>query len=234
MELSDYERSQLEPFRFSMKQTDSPLSICVAQLFDEKDLRYYFEKLRKKIGAPNMAVAASIFIKRYSFVAVIALYAMSVWNKRLFLPFERIYLETDDTAEIWLPTFRIEPLQYTQSAQKRIQWSKETMEELFANHLSPLIGQIHPIAKIPSLILWENIAIYLFWLYETVLMKDEAFSDIAVQLNEDLQTVIQTMNLARFWEKRKKVGRRVTCCLSYQTTMAHSYCKICPLKKDHF
>jgi hypothetical protein len=49
----------------------------VADLNDEIFRQEFMTNLSKVIGAPSEKVAASIFIKRDAFVAVIALYAMS-------------------------------------------------------------------------------------------------------------------------------------------------------------
>ena len=60
----------------------SELSIPLKMLVDDKDLLEYIEKVGAHIGSPNMKVTASIFVKRYAFLAVIYLYGITAWNKK--------------------------------------------------------------------------------------------------------------------------------------------------------
>lgn len=228
MVLSAEEKRQLEAFRFSMKQTGSPLSIRADRLLHKTVLRGYLETLQLKLGAPNMTVTASLLMKRYSFAAVIALYAMSAWNKRIALPLHSVHLETDDKMEQWLPAFRIDPLVCQGADADREAWRKETVEALYKEHLSPLIARLQATASISPLVLWENVAIYIFWLYDT-LRTDQALAPVRGRLDADLRHVIEAMNLGRFWIKRKNEGRRMTCCLYYKTA-ACKHCQTCPLR----
>ena len=48
---------------------------------------------------------------------------------------------------------------------------KKRLKEFFSKNIHILIDQLSKVTKQSKLILWENIAIYIFWLYETVLHK---------------------------------------------------------------
>lgn len=80
-ELTNQEIKQLKQFRFTTEQKPSALSISLDELLNEQKLLCYLEQVKTKIGSPNLKVAASIFMKRYSFLAVIYFYGISVWNK---------------------------------------------------------------------------------------------------------------------------------------------------------
>jgi ferric iron reductase protein FhuF len=247
MLLSADEIRELEKFRLSTKRTHSPLSIRADQLLREETLTTYLEMLQRKIGAPNITAAASILMKRYSFLAVMALYAMSVWNKRLSIAMDHVWLETEDNAETWLPMFRLERLEYEGVNAARDKWRKETMQTLFARHMNGLIERLCQTTKISPLILWENVAIYIFWLYET-LLEDETFAYINERLRDDFHFVIQEAKgevfgryrqnpLARFWKEKTysslaktKIRRRTTCCLYYQIATDRAHCQTCPLR----
>jgi ferric iron reductase protein FhuF len=246
MILSADEIRELEKFRLSTKRAHSPLSIRVDQLLHEETLTTYLEMLQRKLGAPNMIVTASILMKRYSFLAVMALYAMSVWNKRLSIAVHQVWLETEDSAETWLPAFRLEQFECEEVNAARDQWRKETIQILFARHMNVLIERLCQTTKISPLILWENVAIYIFWLYET-LLEDKTFAHINEQLRDDFHFVIQEAKgelfgrysqnpLARFWKEKtysslakKEIRRRTTCCLYYKIATDRSHCQTCPL-----
>ncbi|MBM7652007.1 hypothetical protein [Neobacillus cucumis] len=74
--LTDIERIQLQ-------QSNLPHSFLINDLLDDTFLREFFKKFAHAIGAPNEKAAASMLSKRYAFIAVLSLYAMSKWNKQL-------------------------------------------------------------------------------------------------------------------------------------------------------
>ncbi|BDG35468.1 (2Fe-2S)-binding protein [Geobacillus sp. 44B] len=237
MILSTEEIKVLETYRLSVVRINSPLSIRIDQLHKENVLVDYLEKVRQKLGAANKVVAASMLIKRYSFLAAMSLYAMSVWNKRLVLSPERIWMETDDNDDMWLPTFRFEELKAEICTGCRDQWREETVRQLFAGHFSPLIEKLRSITKISVHILWENIAIYIYWLYET-LGKDDSLAYIREQLYNDFHFLVHDADgalfgtfrqnpLKRFWKGNAGVKQRTTCCLYYQTE-GGMHCQTCP------
>ncbi|ANB60275.1 hypothetical protein GFC30_1733 [Anoxybacillus amylolyticus] len=238
MNLSEDEVKQLERFRFSKKRMISPLSIRLDQLHDERELAIYLQLVQQKIGARNQVVSASIFMKRYSFFIAIVLYAMSVWNKRLPLPFQQIWMETDNDSTLWIPTFHFELLTYTTVSENRDKWRMQTLQHLFAEHVALLIEQLRKITNISPLILWENIAVYVIWLYET-LLKENQFSDVRDQIYDDFLFVVQKAEgklfgpysenpLYRFWKGESRT-RRTTCCLFYQTAK-QDHCRTCPIR----
>jgi ferric iron reductase protein FhuF len=239
MRLSADEIKQLEKFRLSNNRTHSPLSIRMDRLFDENELIAYLQSVQQKIGARNQAVAVSMLLKRYSFLVAMVLYAMSVWNKHLLLSFDQIWMETDDELETWLPTFRFESLECTVADENRGKWREKTIQLLFAEHIALFIEQLRKIANISPLILWENIAIYIVWLYETLLEENKSVH-IHNRIYDDFLFVIQEADgrlfgpysqnpLRRFWKGEKGERRRTTCCLYYQTA-AQSHCRTCPVR----
>jgi ferric iron reductase protein FhuF len=237
MTLSADEMKVLEKYRLSTVPTNSPLSIRVDYLLEEGVLMDYLEEVRKKLGAANSVVAASMLIKRYSFLIAMSLYTMSVWNKRLVLSPERIWMETDDSADMWLPTFRFEELNVEQCTGCRDQWREETVRRLFAEHLFPLMRKLQKITKISLHILWENIAIYIYWIYET-LINDETLAHVHERLCDDFYYLVNDADgalfgtprqnpLKRFWKGDANSRQRSTCCLYYQTD-GGSHCQTCP------
>ncbi|MED0688241.1 IucA/IucC family C-terminal-domain containing protein [Anoxybacillus ayderensis] len=238
MKLSEDEMKQLERFRFSKKRILSPLSIRLDQLHDERELAIYLQLVQQKIGARNQVVSASIFMKRYSFFIAIVLYMMSVWNKRLSSSFQQIWMETDNDSTMWMPTFHFESLTYTTANENRDKWRTQIIEHLFAGHLALLMEQLRKTTNISPLILWENVSVYVIWLYET-LLEENQFCDVRHQIYDDFLFVVQKADgklfgpysenpLYRFWKGESRT-RRTTCCLFYQTAK-QVHCQTCPIR----
>ena len=86
--------------------------------------------------------------------------------------------------------------------------------------------------KQSKLILWDNIAIYLFWLYETVLPKNRRTQKYRIEPKEDFDYLISeapetlfgnehTNPIKRYYHKKvyiedlqEEVRVRTTCCFS--------------------
>ncbi|MBY0124191.1 IucA/IucC family C-terminal-domain containing protein [Bacillus sp. S/N-304-OC-R1] len=244
--LSEAQINELRSYRFTTEKSNSALSISLEMLLKEQNLRDYLDKLSQHIDAANEKVTASIFIKRYAFLAVNYLYAMTVWNKKLDISFENVTLETDDHDELWLPSFYFNE----KSAEKaynedRNAWRKNCVKMLFSDHLFPLIKNLSSVTKVSKLILWENIAVYIYWLYETILSKEKLPEEVILRAKEDFQYLVFQADgslfgslhdnpLKRYFnqhiyleEFEREVRPRNTCCLSY-LTKAKKRCNTCP------
>lgn len=82
---------ELQKYRFSQSIDHS---FNVAELFNEDYLKTFIKTLTDLIGAPNEKAASSIFIKRYAFLAVISLYAMTALNKKVNVSLENVIMES--------------------------------------------------------------------------------------------------------------------------------------------
>ncbi|MDZ5472168.1 IucA/IucC family C-terminal-domain containing protein [Bacillus sp. 31A1R] len=241
------EIEELSNYRFisEHEQSNLPLSIRLDQLLDNDTLFTFIQDVTKHIGSPNVKVTASMFSKRYAFLTAIYLYSMTAFNKRFNTSLEKIYLQTNDEDKIWLPTFYFSDLTVELSGQDREEWRREGIQSFFSNVISPVISEITKVTKQSKLILWENIAIYIFWLYETVLAEHEN-EDVRKRAKEDLHFLVQEApgslfgkfhenpikrhyHEKRYVEHLDEVVRvRTTCCFFYQITETSERCKICP------
>ncbi|MGG1676908.1 siderophore-iron reductase FhuF [Neobacillus sp. NRS-1170] len=210
-------------------------SFNVADLLEEQYLKLFIANLADSIGAPNEKAAASIFIKRYAFVAVLSLYAMSVWNKKINVSLSNIEMESPEKGNDWLPSFLLmDEKEQDWNGNARAEWRKDIINELFAKNIFPIIDKLEKTFGISKLILWENIAVYIFWLYESEL-KDSKNSSV----QSDFRYLIFEAEGALFGrykgnplqkyyaEKIDNVRMRKTCCFSYQLA-AGKRCKTCP------
>ncbi|MEH7118576.1 siderophore-iron reductase FhuF [Neobacillus vireti] len=234
------EKAQLQKYRL---KPNLGKSFHVIELLDDRFLQEFLKKLSDVMGAPNEKAAASMFIKRYAFVAVLSLYSMTVWNKRLDVSLPNIKMEMPEPGKDWLPSFSLvnETLQ-SWNGQDRTKWRKEMVNSLFAENIEILIQKLAKTTGISKLILWENIAVYLFWLYETELKNSkltngvEDFTYLLFEAEGPLFGAYNLNPLHRYYkinvvEWDNEVRIRNTCCFSYQLR-AGKRCKTCPCTQN--
>ncbi|MED3573755.1 IucA/IucC family C-terminal-domain containing protein [Cytobacillus praedii] len=251
--LSSAQIGELKQFRVTTVKTASVLSIEIEKLLDEHSMRNYLSLLGKHLGAANDKVTASIFIKRYAFLAAAYLYTMTLKNGKLHIAFENVSLETNDHDELWLPNFYFRDFHIESMIENREKWRETCVNDLFNNHLNPLLDCLSRVTKVSKLILWENIAVYIFWLYETIFQKEDFTEDVKFRSKEDFQYILLQASGSLFGgynknplkryhnehiyieEYGKEVRPRNTCCYSYLTrskkrcTSCPQVCSACPL-----
>lgn len=241
--LTEKQTEALRQFRLTTHATSSSLSIEAIELLNSGPLKNYLNILRQHIDARDEKVAASILVKRYAFLPVIYLYALTAWNLKLDISCENVSLERRDQDGHWLLGFRFKHLGGESAGKDRDQWREDCIRSLFNDHVFPIMDLISKEAKISKLILWENIAIYIFWLYETVLSAGEA--SLAERAAEDFRYIMKEAPGALFGgynenplkrynnekvfaeSKGKTIRPRKTCCFSYLTNSA-KHCGTCP------
>lgn len=244
---SETELSQLKNYRFTLEKVhqESELSITLSELLQKDQLRTFISRASDHIGSPNIKVTASMFIKRYAFLTAIYLYAMTAFNKRFHIRLEHMHLQTDEQDPLWLPTFYFSEWRISEHTDDRGQWRYEAIADFFSNIVTPIVESVRMESKQSKLVLWENIAIYIFWLYETVLAEHED-EEVCQRAVEDLQFIAQLAPGSlfghyhenpikrHFHDKRyipelgEEVRVRTTCCFFYALTGTPDRCKICP------
>jgi ferric iron reductase protein FhuF len=237
-----------ENFRLTERSSASPLSIKAIDLTDEQQLKIYLMKVREKVEAANLTVAASLFIKRYSFAVLVALYAMSVLNKRLNFSAENVSIETLDEADpLWLPSFKFEDLSFEEASDvDRLTWRDNVLKQIFYHHIDLLFTHIMKVCKLSKLIMWENLYVYICWMYEQ-LLNDPQLHSIHRRIRSDFQYILKEGKghlfgtypqnpflrydqPEQFNEKDdQEVRIRKTCCFAYLTAMKGKHCKTCPV-----
>jgi ferric iron reductase protein FhuF len=239
--LTDIEIQALEKLRLKRKLESAT---NMGDLLNQDNMAEFLNKLMGSIGAPTVKIAASIFMKRYAFLAVVSLYSMTVWNKKLNVTFPNVEIKEIVQDQEWLPSFTLKDLSVQiGNEENRAKWREGVFQDLFANHLSVLIDHLREVTNISEAVLWENIAVYLFWLYESVL-KDvdnknvlNDFQFLFSEANGGLFGAYQQNPLQRFntektfvEEFQEEVRIRKTCCFSYQLKVNGHRCKVCPCR----
>ncbi|MEH7307636.1 siderophore-iron reductase FhuF [Neobacillus drentensis] len=233
-----FAEKKMEKYRFNPHLEHS---FEVANLLDESFLKDFLKNLCAAIEAPSEKIAASIFIKRYSFIAVISLYAMTAWNKKLNVSLDNVKMESPEQGKEWLPGISLKDVTGQEwDGTERSEWRASVFKDLFANNIYPLITHLEKTVGISKLILWENIAVYLFWLYETELKEypnDHIAADFRFLILEaagplfgrydlnPLQKYFVGKTYLKEWDTEVRV--RKTCCFTYQLP-AGKRCKTCP------
>ncbi|MBS8265935.1 hypothetical protein DYI25_16025 [Mesobacillus boroniphilus] len=246
-ELTQNEIAILANYRFVVAEPEKDVQIDFRPFLDEATMGVYLKRFNKGLKAPDMKTAASVFMKRHAFLAVLYLYSMSVFNKKLNVSPGNIILADAIKDGLWLPEFYLKnkSTDVCPAAGKREEWRMEAVRHLFVDNLFPVMDAISKSAKISKLILWENVAVYIFWLYEKILSQTEDH-DVKARAAEDFSFLVKSAPgklfgrhhnnpIARFYsepvyleETDSYIRLRKTCCFSYMLKEKGSYCKTCP------
>jgi ferric iron reductase protein FhuF len=241
--LTKNELDSLRKFRLSTEKSIPRLTINGNDLLDKERIQEIFNgDLKLKLNTDIHQVIGSMLVKRYAFLAALVLYSMSVYNKGINSSLENISLQADETDPLWLPSFYFENLEVTTPEADRDQWRTSVIQTLFLENISKVISSISKHTKISKSILWENTAIYIFWMYES-LLEDKGFSkEISSRIVDDFQYVVvdatpqmfglKAQNpIIRFYrQKQNGVRKRMTCCLFYLTSKNDDRCNSCPIE----
>lgn len=238
--LSEEELQDLSRFRLGSDRSGSDLSVESAGLFEPAALLTYLEAVKPKIHSDRLNVTGSLFVKRYAFLAALTLYSMTVFEKGLNTEPENMSLESDDEDPLWLPSFYFRKLECSVPGENRDEWRDEVLRSLFKNHLSRLVLTVSKEARISKMILWENVGLYIVWMYETLLANKPECVTIE-QIQEDYEYVVRKADGSLFGEGLKNPfqslfreqhsgGARIrqTCCLYYLTSEKRDRCSTCP------
>lgn len=206
-------------------------SIDAVGLLERQRCASYLDEVSSLIGSPSRVVTASQFSKRYSYLTVIpSLYALTVLNKGLDLSIENIHIESAYQDQSWLPRVRFAHLQVTEPKRE------EVLEALFAKNLSKVWRSLSETVGISSSVLWENTAIYVYWLYEKR-MEQEGHPQAKLRIQEDFHYLIYEAPASLFGERENPLAKfysdqgirtRKTCCYYYQLSSPNEYCSTCP------
>ncbi|HZH60827.1 MAG TPA: IucA/IucC family C-terminal-domain containing protein [Metabacillus sp.] len=242
-ELTKEEQETLEKYRLCLKGKSPHLMIEGPELLKVDRLKRLFnEDLQKKLNTDKHQVLGSMLVKRYAFLAALVLYSMSVFNKGINSSIENLSLYTEEDDPIWLPSFHFKNLEVTTSTSNRNEWREEVLEALFKQNIALMVATISRVTRISKVILWENVAIYIFWMYESTLEDPNIAEESKTRIEEDFSYIVleaaptlfgvKAKNpLAPFFhEKHNNVRKRSTCCLFYLTSKNDDRCNTCPIE----
>lgn len=244
-QLTARERKELARFRFADEDQGPGCSVKVADLLEPILFQEYFQLIAENTGASSPRSAGSIFMKRYAFLAVIYLYAMTAWSKQLNVSPGNLFLRAKEKNNLWMLDIYFENKETNPVLSDRAEWRKTALKHLFADNIFRVMEMAGRACKISKLILWENIAIYIFWLYETVFpeimdmeIQERAAADFDYIVNHAPgscfgnyhQNPIKKYSVPLEYqpETGQEIRARKTCCFSYEAESIGDYCKTCP------
>lgn len=244
-ELTSLEKETLKKYRLYLddhKASQSKISGCDL-LKSEQLLMLFNGDLSEKLNTNKHNVIGSMLVKRYAFLAALVLYSMSMYDKGFDSSIGNLSLITDEDDPIWLPSFNFDKLEVTTpAADDREVWRAEVVETLFKDNIAFILSSILKTGKVAKSILWENIAIYIFWMYESLLEDESISEDLKEKVRKDFYYVVteapaQSFGLKAknplsqyFHEKVNQVRKRTTCCLFYFTSKNDDRCNTCPIE----
>ncbi|MDP4097198.1 (2Fe-2S)-binding protein [Paenibacillus sp. P96] len=254
-QLSYFEPAELEilskDYRLCQNSTsDSSLSVPARELLDIEKCQAYLEQAADIFSTSAKAAAASQFSKRYAYLTMASgLYAMTMFNKGLNYAIENCRIESVFQGSSWLPEVSLTDCQVTQPPEEgRTEWRDRIITSIFAENIAKVWCSISKAARIPTSILWENMAISVYWLYEQR-MVEEATEEQKLRIQADFHYLLYEAPAHLFGEKENPLTKfnnshmvmtasnipkrkRKTCCLLYKVSQEHDYCTTCPLRKE--
>lgn len=233
---------------FRLRQGDEadPRSLLTRCWLDDKRCAALLRDLAPIIGAPDTAIAASLLVKRLAFLATgNVLYAMTVFNQGLLLSPDHTHLEYAHDNGLWTSALPVDGVEFVACPSgERERWRREIVDSLFAGFFAPLCQTLSRVSGLPLAILWENIAVRVYSLYEgrmddlDPLTESRRHSDFA-WLTEQASPALFGLEhnpLKRFRRplKKRPDGQgfrrfRRTCCFYYKASKPVEYCLNCPL-----
>ncbi|MGW5914510.1 siderophore-iron reductase FhuF [Heyndrickxia sporothermodurans] len=204
------------------------------------NLSMVIDELTERLQSPQKVITAAQLSKNYSFALIVpVLYAMTVFQKGIDASSSNAHVELSKEGAYSL---HIKEMSFDGFApSERNIWRDNILQKLFKDNLSLFHKSLSTITKIPESILWENVASYIYWLYESRLQQEDAMSPFT---SEDFRYIVMDApgsvfgkeynpikNCFKFIEKEDKtiVRIRKTCCLTYKLPGSPVFCGDCRL-----
>ena len=220
--------TNLERLSVIVNDTRQPL-FTLADLQSQQDLQHVLKTIQDITDAPTDAVAASIFFRRLGFFFAAQFQTLTVYNKVFAGSLSSVGVIWDDlTFKFAIPE---DEFIVVDNKEDGIRFILETYGH-------PLIENVSKQAKIPKLILWENIWGYVIWVYSQLIAEDveSASSDLDIMFIDEIwKPQLRRSPFKQFLQNQTaleamKEYKRVTCCLLKEMPDGKK-CPYCPQAK---
>ncbi|MFZ3590048.1 siderophore-iron reductase FhuF [Bacillus sp. DJP31] len=163
----------VQHYRLSVENVEDPLSFPCKNLRNADFVDDLLVRLNQIYKISEPYVIASQFMKRYSYMLTVPyLYAMSVWDKQIDFAPDKVSFQSFEQDGVWLPKLHLSSIEVTTPyGGSRTEWRECSLKKLFKEHLSPIIEILARQGRVSRQILWENTATYIFWIYESMVVK---------------------------------------------------------------
>ncbi|MBM7661484.1 siderophore-iron reductase FhuF [Bacillus mesophilus] len=241
-QLQSNELELLRNYRLTVKDVPEGFSFPCSKLLDEKFVGEFLIELQEMYQIDEPYVAASQFMKRYGYnIMVPFLYSMSMFDKRLDFSLTSSVFQSYEDNGTWLPKLQLGNLDVTTVEDHRDSWRTASFKSIFRDHLSPVIEVLSVNAKVSRHNLWENAAVYIFWIYESMMEKEPNHPN----LKEDFQALLEAEGtvfgsysknpIRKFYTEKKYISHkdsmlrvRKTCCFYNRLPDSEDGCSTCP------
>ncbi|WP_411346591.1 IucA/IucC family C-terminal-domain containing protein [Paenibacillus sp. WLX1005] len=239
-------------YRLALEPGDDPsLSLVCRDLLQSEVSEPYLQRIAGEIfETDSMKANVSLFAKRYAYLTIAAgLFAMSRYNKALDLTLENCTLDSYRKGEAWLPRVLLHDRSVTMPEPgQRHMWRDELIRRMFADNLAKVWSALSQHTGVSKAVLWENTAIYVYWLYENS-FAEEAEGEELERVKEDFHYLLHDAPAILFGERKNPLHTfntpkrttlvsetpirvRKTCCLYYLAAdEPDDYCPTCPKLK---
>jgi ferric iron reductase protein FhuF len=222
---------------------ERPKGITVTDLLNEEKCLSFLQKQMIELKAPNLLVTASMVSKRYAYLVVSStLYSMVEFNCALKLPVKACTLSPERELYIQIEMCKCQEIKSI----GREEWREIVLRDLFSSHITPVLDILKRTSRIPSSILWENVAIRINSIYRKTLVYELDPVKIC-RLNSDFNFLknssgdlfnLKENPIQHYLKKGKELelnpGRK-TCCMYYkleEDVEGVGYCGNCPIKSN--
>jgi ferric iron reductase protein FhuF len=240
MKMSGIVMNELKTFDIYTEH-EGPKGIAITDLLNEDKCLSFLQQQMIEIKAPNLSVTASMLSKRYAYLVVSStLYSMVEFNCALHMPVKACALSKERKLCIQANMCKWQEIK----SMDRELWRENVLLDLFASHITPVLEMLKKTSRIPSSILWENVAIRINSIYRKTLAK-ELDSVKIERLNSDFNFLKNAsgdlFNLnenpikqyLKIGDELKLNPCRKTCCLYHKLKVdveGIGYCDNCPIK----
>jgi ferric iron reductase protein FhuF len=179
--------------------------------------------LKVVLGAPNLAVSASIIGKRIGFLGAIFIYAYLQYGIKYTIDVNEIAFLESDNNEIWLPHYYLGHANGLEDGEEiNAEW---IATNVYGKLLAPIIDSLSTVKGLSRKVLLENCYIYMVWVFEKKQGDKAIFHDLLELPAQYFGTGV--WHPLRLFSEHQST--RTTCCLNYQLWNEVKHCKSCPL-----
>ncbi|MDF2947165.1 MAG: hypothetical protein K0S51_1844 [Bacillales bacterium] len=222
-----------ENYRLTFENNDCELTTEIISLLDKNNLILYFERLKDLTNTNSDKVVASLFVKRYSFSVLIALYSMSKLNSRLNFSINNISIVTSQNCDAnWIPSFKFKNIEFANlEGSKREFLREEVLNDIFKENVDVVFTHINKSVGLSKSVMWENLYVYIQWMYKNLIKTNDVSDEVLDDWNYITKVAPGTL-FGKYPEnplsKFLLSENRKTCCLAYLSNGKTKYCKKCP------
>lgn len=174
-------------------------------------------------GAPNEAVATSIFMRRFGFFITAQLYLLAhgkMWDG----PLAEVHLENTEGS-----------IGFTIDERFIRERREGDLEAVLKSYAFPVVEAFRKAGHVSKFILWENIWGYAIWMYgmqdsEQARLDIEALMAADIWQPEMRKSFFNQFLDTRSFDEAKADYKRITCCLLKEIP-ENDKCPYCPLAK---